>query len=124
MKKISVIALFCSVIGLSLIYFATLQIEPASIGIDQISADYAGKTVEIVGTVLSAYKSEDTLFLSISDGSGVINVVIFSNVLNELEASGVSIAKGYKIRARGVVDEYNGKLEIIPRKISDITVLG
>ncbi|MFH1105884.1 MAG: OB-fold nucleic acid binding domain-containing protein [Candidatus Aenigmatarchaeota archaeon] len=124
MKRISAIALFCSVIGLALIYFAAANLEPASIGIDQINADYVGKTVEIVGTVLSAYKSEDTLFLSISDGSGVINVVIFSNVLNELEASSLAIAKGYKIRVRGIVDEYRSKLEIIPRKISDITVLG
>ncbi len=123
MEKISALALFSSLLGLALVYFAATNLEPLAMGIGQITSDHDGKVVEVSGFVASAYSSQDTLFLEISDGKDKISVVIFSSLSNQLEQAGIAISKDSKITVRGVVQEYKNRLEIVPGKISDIIML-
>lgn len=123
MEKIAALALFSSLLGLALVYFAATNLEPSAMGIGQITSDYDGKVVEVSGFVTSAYSSQNTLFLEVSDGKDKISVVIFSSLSNQLEQAGIVISKDSRIIVRGVVQEYRNRLEIIPKKISDITML-
>lgn len=124
MKKIVALALFSSLLGLTLVYFAATNLEPSAMGIGQITSDHAGRVVEISGFVTSAYSSQGTLFLEISDGKDKISVVVFSSLSNQLDQAGIAISKDSRIIVRGVVQEYRNRLEIVPGKISDITMLG
>ncbi len=124
MEKIAALALFSSMFGLALVYFAATNLEPSATPIGQITSDYDGKAVEVSGFVTSAYSSQNTLFLEVSDGKDKISVVIFSSLSNQLEQAGIAISKDSRIIVRGVVQEYRNRLEIVPGKISDITMLG
>jgi DNA/RNA endonuclease YhcR with UshA esterase domain len=65
------------------------------------------------------------MFLVISDGKSDIQVPIFVSLMNDLK--NVNLTEGNfkvnkKISVTGLVDEYNGQLEVLPRKVSDINL--
>ena len=121
MDKFTVACLLVSVVGLVLIFLSVQTIEPKQTKIIEIDSDMVGTEVSITGTVKSSYTKNEHVFLTVSDNTGAISVVIFSDVASKLTTKDF---KGKSISVSGIVDEYNSKLEIVPRKPSDITLLG
>jgi DNA polymerase II small subunit/DNA polymerase delta subunit B len=77
-----------------------------------------GQMEKITGMVNSVYVSKGGhIFLKVADTSGEISVVIFNNS-NIDEAYDIGV--GDQISVFGMVSEYNGKLEIIAKKINKI----
>ena len=112
-------SLSMSVIGLVLIYIAATNIEPDTLEIGEINAELVGKTVSTEGYIKSEKMNENGhLFITISDGNKNLQVPIFSSVMQHMEES--DFKKGYKLKVTGLVDEYRGQLQIIPRKPEDI----
>lgn len=123
-KFILIVCFLSSVLGLSLIYFAATKIEPKFLDIDQIDTDFLGKTVSTQGTVTSKYISKGGhVFLTISGNRAKIQVPLFSNFVKNLDFDPTIIKTKSEISITGTVDEYEGQLQIVPRKPSDLKIL-
>ncbi len=126
-QLVSASAISC-ILGLLLIYFASLNTKPTELEISDLSFDYVGKVATVSGNIV--YKKEHPaghIFLTLSDGKNKLQVPVFSGVVNNMD--GTDLTKGmltYKtfVTVTGTVDEYNGELQIVPRKASDIVVNG
>jgi DNA/RNA endonuclease YhcR with UshA esterase domain len=120
------ISLSTSVIGLILIYIAALNIQPVEISISQINSDLIGRSVSTKGIITQKkLHSDGHMFLMISDGESDIQVPVFSSLMNDLEKENIT-ESDFKINEtisiNGMVDEYRGQLQILPRKTSDIKI--
>ena len=117
-----------SVLGLLLIYFASINTKPVEIQISDLSFDYVGKVATVSGSIV--YKKEHPaghIFLTLSDGQNKIQVPIFSGLAKNLEDSDVTkemLKPKAFITVTGTVDEFNGELQIVPRKSGDIALSG
>jgi DNA/RNA endonuclease YhcR with UshA esterase domain len=126
-NKLILICLFSSVIGLALIYVAAINIQPSTIKIGEIDSRLIGKTVRTTGYII--YKNNHPaghVFLTIADGQAKIQVPLFAGFVNSLNENDVfvdDLRKGTKIMVTGLVDEYKGQLQIVPRKPNDIKIL-
>lgn len=98
-----------AVTGLALIYFAGENIEPETVGIDDISTTDTGEIISINGTVTSSSFVEGNLFLNVEDETGSISVSKFSADKNFREGEDVII--------EGEVTIYEGDLSIIANSI-------
>ena len=120
------ICFFTSVLGLILIYIAAINIKPVEIEISQITSDLIGRGVSTEGTIKQKKLHVDGhMFLVISDGKSDIQVPIFASLMNDLKKNNIT-ESNFKINKpisiNGLVDEYNGQLEILPKKASDINL--
>jgi DNA/RNA endonuclease YhcR with UshA esterase domain len=113
-----------SIIGLILIYIAATNIKPVEIKITQINSDLIGRSVSTQGIIKEKeLHSDGHMFLTISDGNSDIQVPIFSSLMKDLKDENLT-EESFKINEKifviGLVDEYRGNLQILPRKTSDI----
>lgn len=122
MNYIAVASLSMSVIGLLMIYMAAKNIEPETVKIGEITGDLVGRTVATEGYIKSEKMHEDGhLFLTITDGKRNMQVPIFSSLMQHMDAG--EFKQKARIKVTGLVDEYRGSLQVVPRKPEDI-VLG
>ncbi len=123
-NKFPLVFFVLSLTGLFLIYMSAGKIESRIVGISNIDSSLIGNYVQITGYVESVKFSGNTIFVSLSDGYKSIDVVIFSDLKNALGSdAGKIFAAGSVVSVKGTVDEYQGSLEIVPGKISDIKKL-
>jgi DNA/RNA endonuclease YhcR with UshA esterase domain len=120
------ISSFTSIVGLILIYIAAINVKPVEIKINQINSDLIGRSVSTQGMITQKkLHSEGHLFLMISDGESEIQVPIFSSLMKDLMKENIA-ESDFKINrtisVTGLVDEYRGQLQILPRKTSDIKI--
>ena len=120
MKKIILVSSLIAIVGILLLFYLARTYEPKLISISEIDATYIGKTVSTSGKIVAINYNKGHIFLTIYDNNSTIRVPIFSNVAKHLD---ITLKKGKQIVVSGVVDEYKGKLQIIPRKASDIRVV-
>jgi DNA/RNA endonuclease YhcR with UshA esterase domain len=127
-KKILLIACtLISLFGLALVYFSALAISPSETKISKIDSSSVGKLVSVTGKIsFVRTHSAGHIFLTLSDGDSRIEVPIFSSLANQLSANGITkydLRKGKVVRITGIVGEYKGQLQVVPRKASDIQIL-
>ena len=81
-----------------------------------------GKVVTITGSIIDKYDHPDGhIFLTIrtTDGNEEIPIPIFKN----LEYPSDNLTMNSTVSIKGKIDEYKGKLEVIPDKADDIVVI-
>ena len=122
-----IISLLTSVIGLVFIYIAAINLEPKQIELKDINPELVGRSVSTTGEIVYR-KTHDAghLFLTISDGDTKIAVPLFAgflNTLKEVDLTEDDFEEGTEISVSGLVDEYQGQLQIIPRRVSDVKIL-
>lgn len=123
MNYIVIGSLSMSVVGLFLIYIAALNVEPEVLEIGEITGEFVGRTVSTEGYIKSEKMHENGhLFLTISDGRKNIQVPIFSSVMHYLNRE--DFQQKAKIKVTGLVDDYRGNLQVIPRKPEDVILTG
>ena len=108
-KTLIWICLIFSLLGISLLFFLNKSTQPLELKISDLreGMDF----VKIIGRVTRRYVSKrGTTFLTIQDGSGKIQAVIFKGINNR-------IYKGDRVEVIGNVQRYRGELEIIVKKI-------
>jgi len=103
-----------------MLFYVARTSMPSYVPLNEINPTYIGKTISTTGKIVSISYNKGNIFLTIYDKNSSINVPIFSNVAKYLD---VNLKKGQRISVSGIVDEYKGKLQIIPRKASDIRVI-
>ncbi len=118
--------LFTSFLGLILIYIAALNLQPVKIEVSQITSELIGRSVSISGKIVQKTpNSAGHLFLMISDDKSKIQVPIFASLMNDLKKNNIT-ENDFKINklisVNGLVGEYRGQLQILPRKVSDINL--
>ncbi len=123
-----ILSLSVSISGLVLIYFASLNIEPQKIAIRDITADMEGRRITTAGHLTEKRIHEDGhLFLTLSDNKTKIQVPLFSDFMSSLNQVGITeddFRLNDKISVRGILENYKGKLQIIPKNLNDVKILG
>ena len=124
-KQLRIVAIAGSLISLVFIYVFVSSISPGNVNIGAVTANHAGKDVNLTGTISRMTVKDGNAFLSLKDGTGEIRVVIWERIMQQLEKNGFdtsSLREGVKISIVGEVDVYRGQLEIVPSS-PEITII-
>jgi len=126
-NSLVLIFLFCSITGLILIYIAAINLEPKQIELKEITPELVGRSVSTTGEIVYM-RSHDAghLFLTISVDDTKIAVPLFAGYMTSLKEVGLTeddFYEGVEISVSGLVDEYQGQLQIIPRRKDDVKIL-
>ena len=115
--KLLRIALITSLIGIIGLLIFTPAIEVKKIKIEDINRGMIDEEVSIdcVVTDLSPSSSGSSYFLTVNDGTGQIQLIIFESQLAEIQSNSFDIEdfKNKKVTATGKITEYNSQLEMI-----------
>lgn len=124
-KKFTIVICgLCSLVGLFLIYYISILTTPDELKIESIKPDIVGHFISTEGTIVSRTKTKaGHLFLTLQDGEGKLDVVMFSTFLNKEKVDSSKMIKGVRLAIKGILGEYKGELQIVPKKSSDVKVL-
>lgn len=115
--KILKIALITSLIGIIGLIITTPTIEVKEVEIGQISRSMIDEEVAIKGVVenVQALSNGETYILTVNDGTGRIQVVIFQSEVVEIQESETPLDtfKNKQVEVTGTITEYNSKMELI-----------
>ncbi|MBI2543110.1 MAG: OB-fold nucleic acid binding domain-containing protein [Candidatus Aenigmarchaeota archaeon] len=115
-KLLIYLSLASSVIGLTIIYIASQNVELNLTSIGMVTYDDVGKNVRVCGRIDSIFTSrQNHVFFKLEDHSGEIDAVVFNSSTNKLQVQ--DLKKGDLVCVSGRIDEYEDKLEILPQKI-------
>ena len=98
---------------------STASIETRAI--NTVSSADIGRLATIAGDVLRVEGFSAGVIVFVNDGTGELRVVIFNNVLNFVPGA-PSLQAGARARVTGVIDEFNGVLELVPALGYDVVV--
>ncbi|MFQ6089685.1 MAG: hypothetical protein ACE5K0_12410 [Candidatus Methanofastidiosia archaeon] len=62
-RNLSFLAVGCSLLGIVLLYFVSLSIEPKNVELSDINEDYLGEFVQVSGVVFKIIDSKGHLFV-------------------------------------------------------------
>ena len=109
-------------------YFASVNLEPQEIRISDISAEMEGRRLLTTGYLTEKRVHENGhLFLTISDEKAKLQVPLFSDFMKSLNQKGITkddFNLGDKISVQGTLENYKGTLQIIPKSLDDVKILG
>lgn len=94
---------------------------PEEATVADLSPADVGRMVTLRGVLGPAAPFSKGVRYALNDGSGEITLLLWSNVVEEAPAG---LGGGAEVRVLGQIAEYKGALEIVPRRGSDIVVLG
>lgn len=126
-NKMIAICLLSSVVGIILIYVAAIRMQPTTIEMEEINSNFMGKVVTTEGYI--SYKSihpAGHVFLTISKNNKKIQIPLFAGFMEKLRESGITekdLVNKRKVVITGTLDEYNGQLQIVPRKVEDVKII-
>ena len=115
--KLLKIALVTSLIGLIGLILFTPSIEVKKVKIEDITRAMIDEEVSIdcVVSEVKSSSSGSSYFLTINDGTGQMQLIIFETQIAQMQTNSLKIEdfKDKKVNVIGKVTEYNGQLEII-----------
>ena len=125
--KLLKIALVTSLIGLIGLIIFTPSIEVKEVKIEDINRGMIDEEVSI-NCVVSDVKSSSSgssYFLTINDGTGQMNLIIFESQLSQMQSNSLDIEdfKNKKLKVVGKITEYNNEMEIILSSGDSIKIL-
>jgi DNA/RNA endonuclease YhcR with UshA esterase domain len=99
-----------------------VNLGPQERELGQITAGDVGQTAQVVGSIVQVQFFSKGVQYVLDDGSGQITLLLWQNVLEEV-AFRHDLAPGSLVRIIGEIDEYEGKLEIVPGSSKDIHLM-
>jgi DNA/RNA endonuclease YhcR with UshA esterase domain len=87
------------------------------VSVNEITRDDVGRVLQVRGLLGAPEGFSAGVKFPLKDGSGRITVILWSNIYQELKPRP---AEDMLTQVTGLIDIYNGKLEIIPRSIYDV----
>jgi exonuclease VII large subunit len=115
-RQLKIISILGSVVTLIAIYMFVSFIPVGDVKIGDITRDYSGKMVLVTGMVKNLNVKDGNAFFTLVDDTGEIRVVIWKDILLELETKGVdfeALEENVTVSVEGSVDVYKGQLEIV-----------
>jgi len=114
------VALAAAIVGLVVLTFASEALEPPYSPVAQVDAGFIGKNVHLSGTVESVHRFKGgSLVLTLSEENHSVDVFITQTVAAQL---GFTPAERQTIDVIGVVEVYNGRLEVAVEKPETVQV--
>ncbi|MCX6707493.1 MAG: hypothetical protein NT001_05135 [Candidatus Woesearchaeota archaeon] len=107
------IAVVCSIVGVAALYIISGKIDVSETSINKITSGQADGEVFVRGKVSGITETDSVMIINI-EKTETIPVFMFRSKGN---SNDFSINKGDSIEARGKVQDYNGKKEIIADEI-------
>lgn len=124
--KILKISLVTSLIGIIGLIVFTPYIEVKEVEIKDINRGMIDEEVAVCGIVDEVKKSSSgsTYFLTVNDGTGIINVIVFEKIASQMEDSSMSIDmfKNRKAKIVGTITQYNSEMELILSDESSLSI--
>ena len=118
-REIMRICFFGSIAGIVFIYIVVLNMATPGTDIGKITGSFIGQEVNVTGTVSDVYRhTEGHFFFTLDDGSGSIRVVLWDDIIKEMDRRGMEpsgIRDGTMVNVIGEVSVYRGELEVIPK---------
>lgn len=115
--KLLRIALITSLIGIIGMLIFTPSIEVKKVKIEDINRGMIDEEVSIdcVVTDIGQSASKSSYFLTINDGTGQMQLIIFESQVSELQTKSLSIEdfKNKNVTVTGKITEYKSNLELI-----------
>ena len=115
--KLLRIALITSLIGIIGMLIFTPSIEVKKVKIEDINRGMIDEEVSIdcVVTDIGQSASKSSYFLTINDGTGQMQLIIFESQASELQTKSLSIEdfKNKRVTVTGKITEYKSNLELI-----------
>ena len=115
--KLLRIALITSLIGIIGLIIFTPTIEVKEIQIKDINRGMIDEEVKIDCVVqdVAQSKSKSNYFLTVNDGTGQMQLIIFESQAAEIQSNNMDIKdfKDKKVEAVGKITEYNSQMEMI-----------
>lgn len=100
--------------GLGLIYYSVSLTESAETEIQNLENFPQGSLVKISGEISQLSKSKaGNIYWTLDDGTGKITVPLLGNIASDY----ADISKNSLVTVTGLVSEYNGELEVMPKEI-------
>ena len=125
--KLLKIALVTSLIGIIGLIIFTPTIEVKEIDIKDINRGMIDEEVKIDGVIqdISQSKSKSNYFLTINDGTGQIQLIIFETQTAELQENHLDIHdfKNRKVEVVGKITEYKSELELILSSTDSLKII-
>ncbi|MFH0711356.1 MAG: OB-fold nucleic acid binding domain-containing protein [Candidatus Aenigmatarchaeota archaeon] len=113
----------CSLVGLFLIYYISDITLPKEMEIESISPDQVGNFVSTKGTIVTRTLTKTGhLFLTLQGDERKIDVVMFSTFLTKEKVDPAKLKKGITLSINGMLEEYKGELQIVPKKAADVKI--
>lgn len=109
------IALSCSLIGITVLFFISENIEIESEALNDINVNMIGENVVIKGRITKARDYEKVLILTVEDAKTkkTMPVIVFKD-------GKTKINENTDVEIIGEIREYNGKMELIADEIKAI----
>jgi len=120
------IALVTTVFGLAGMIFLSGEIIPQEFKIKEINKNHVGEDLTIEGLITTVENPKNNIYiLSVIDGTGKINVVIFGSVADEFNRQGINPQTFQNRRAKivGNVKEYNESIELMIENTKSIKIV-
>lgn len=109
-KTLLKIALVTSLVGILILLIILDKIDVSSSNINAINKTLSEKQVKIKGEITRITETPGLYIINVKDNTGNIDVIVFKEEKLELE-------KGAIIQVEGQITEYQGKMEIIAKKV-------
>ncbi len=103
------IALISAILGTAALYFIAGQIEVNEKSIDKITSDYIQSDVKIIGHVMKISETDKVAYVDVAQPKS-ISVVVFKDGKLQLKENDY-------IEVTGMVEEYEGNLQLIANEI-------
>lgn len=104
-------ALVCALVGVTVLYFTSSNIEISEKTIDKINKEHIGEDVKLIGRISSIFETENVYFVKLTQPN-TMDVLVFKN-----KEQNLSLVKGDYVEIIGKIDEYEGKIEVIGHRI-------
>ncbi|OYT42008.1 MAG: hypothetical protein B6U78_02355 [Candidatus Aenigmarchaeota archaeon ex4484_224] len=125
-KIIRILALAFSIIGIISLFYIELNFKPKFIPLEKIKFENEGQRILTSGKIVKVYtskKNPNFLLIVLYSKGRKIGVPIFEDLFLQLKKNGISkysFKRGKYLEVEGIVQNYKGLIEVIPKKVSDI----
>jgi len=113
-KYLIALIFLLTISGLLITYYAISNVDPKEMKISDINESAKGNLVTITGNIKTIKQSKSgNVYLTVDDGTDKITVPL----LGALPQKFPDIKKDQLVRITGIVSEYNGQPEVMPKDI-------
>ncbi len=126
-KEIYKIALITTIIGVIGLIISSSYIETKELEIEEITSNNINEKISVKGVIseVKFSKNSNTCFLTLYDGSGKINIIVFESGLKDFEDYDININqfKNKKVKVTGTVTQYNNELELTIDDVNGLEII-
>ena len=102
------------------VFTPTPTVEVTAIG--TIGPGHVGQRLTVEGEIIQVASFSQGVKFTLDDGTGQITLLLWQDTYQALP-NRADLRAGTRVRASGVVNEYEGALELVPEAASDVVVL-